>query len=77
MIDYQEALRALLGTLVRESGGVGKNLQPLEPQDIAGIALFLRDGRVLGISMPDAEVVSPRPFGAPPFGKGGRGGDTP
>ena len=39
-------LTELLTTLARESGGGGNSLQYLEPQEIAGVALFLRDGRV-------------------------------
>ena len=40
-------LTELLSTLAHESvGGGGNLLETLEPQDIAGLALFLRDGRV-------------------------------
>lgn len=41
-----DKLTELLSTLAHESGGGGNSLETLEPQDIAGLALFLRDGRV-------------------------------
>lgn len=42
-----------IGTLANESGGgEGNSLETLEPQDIAGVALFLRDGRVVLIGTP-------------------------
>lgn len=41
-----DKITELLSTLANESGGGGYFPEPLEPQDIAGLALFLRDGRV-------------------------------
>ena len=45
MNNYEEAVKAFMDTLARESGG-GVALETVAPQDIAGVALFLRDGRV-------------------------------
>lgn len=48
MDNYQAALQAFCDTLARKSGG-GKFSQPagpLDPRDVAGLAVFLRDGRV-------------------------------
>lgn len=47
MDNYQKALKAFCDTLADKSVGGGVNSpQSLEPQDIAGVAIFLRDGRV-------------------------------
>lgn len=48
MSNFETAIQAFLSTLAHESGGGGViSLDTLEPQGIAGVALFLRDGRVL------------------------------
>lgn len=45
MDNYQEALKAFCDTLACKSG-VNSSSPPLKPQDVAGLAVFLRDGRV-------------------------------
>lgn len=41
-----EKLLSEILTLARESGGGGVSLKSLAPQDIAGLVLLLKDGRV-------------------------------
>lgn len=45
MDNYQEALKAFCDALACKSGGVISS-SPLKPKDVAGLAVFLRDGRV-------------------------------
>ena len=46
MDNYQEALKAFCDTLACKSGGGVNSSSSLKPQDVAGLAVFLRDGRV-------------------------------
>ena len=46
MEQYEKALHAFCDTLANESGGGVNSSIPLEPQAVAGVALFLKDGRV-------------------------------
>lgn len=66
MSDYQEALKLLCGTLAYKSWGGGKSLEPLEPQEVAAVALLLKDGRVALVPCTSqglhvgADIVRPR-----------------
>ena len=62
---YERALNALCGTLVDESGGVNFS-SPLDPREIAGVVLLLKDGRVAVLGEPSsgtAEAAPPSPQG--------------
>lgn len=48
MDNYQAALQAFCDTLASKSGGGVKSSSPdtITPENVAGLALFLRDGKV-------------------------------
>lgn len=45
MEAYQKAVQAFMDALVHKSGG-GVDAETIAPQEVAGVALILRDGRV-------------------------------
>ncbi len=60
---FDRALKAFCDALADESGGGGVNFSsPLDPREIAGAALFLRDGRVAVLaSSGTADAAPPSP----------------
>lgn len=63
MDNYQEALKAFCDTLACKSGGGVKS--SIDPRDVAGLAVFLRDGRVAAFGQ-----LPPPPTAAPPSERG-------
>lgn len=63
-----------IGTLVRESDGGVKSLETIEPQEVAGVALLMRDGQVAVIRCEKTPINEGafdncgRPRGASPAG---------
>lgn len=73
MDNYQKALQAFCDTLACKSGGGvnSSSSEPITPQDVAGLALFLRDGRVAAFGVRSASAdPSPKPGFARPTGGG-------
>ena len=61
---FDRALKAFCDTLADESGGGVNFSSPLDPREIAGAALFLRDGRVAVLaSSGTADAAPPSPQG--------------
>lgn len=64
MDNYQAALKAFCDALACKSGGGVKSSShdPITPQDVAGLAVFLRDGRVAAFGAQSPATSWPAPF---------------
>lgn len=68
---YERALNALCGTLVGESGGGVNFSSPLDPREIAGVVLLLKDGRVAVLGEPSSGTAEAAPPSSQGEGIGG------